>query len=269
MWIQLLSKAATTGIKSKGNKGPEDTGPDAGKQDDNENIENQDVVDLGENKEKEKDIIKTFDVNEGKKKEVIKISDINAVSPNQNQSNGKNLIENNKKFLKEAGQKIENYKDLLPVLGNMLSELKSGNNKNLMVGMGDILKEVKLNFKEKVIEKLEKPNLKIYVGKFNKMLEAVKLHQFKEDEKKELSDLLALAGRNDEANLESILKFTKVGAIKSGVSINFCSSRDYYLRFHEEYFTIQKIRKSNSTVEFNMLLEAVFTNVLTRYASEK
>ena len=59
------------GVKSKGNKGPEDTGSGAGGPDGNKNIENQDIVDSGEDKGKEKDIVKASDVNKEKKQNIV------------------------------------------------------------------------------------------------------------------------------------------------------------------------------------------------------
>ena len=59
------------GVKSKGNKGPEDTGSGAGGPYGNKNIENQDIVDSGEDKGKEKGIVKTSDVNKEKKQNII------------------------------------------------------------------------------------------------------------------------------------------------------------------------------------------------------
>ena len=198
------------GVKSKGNKGPEDTGPDAEKQGGNKNIENQDIVDSGEDKGKEKDIIKTFDVN--------------AVTLGQNQSNEKNLIKNSEKFLNKARQKLESVQSLLNESKILYANARPEN------------KEVMLDFKEKVIQEFKELDSEIYVEKFDKMLKAVMLHQFSEDEKNELNDLLQVVKNNKIAK-----RSAQVMDVQNNViGLQLQGDAFYYLTLEENDFVIEK-----------------------------
>ena len=207
------------GVKSKSNKGPEDTGPGAGGQDINKKIiENQDVVDLGENKKE--------------KKNIIKISNANVVSTNQDKKEEQNSIKDISEFLKKSEQKIEAYNSLLVGMQNVLGT--------------DFGKQKMVDFKEKVIKDIKEIGSVAYLEKFNKMLEAIKSHQFSEKEKSELEELLQIV-KDNKINSSLITDF-----YNGFVTLQLQDGALYYLELRANDFVIEKSVDNNTKLKITL-----------------
>ena len=148
------------------------------------------------------------------------------VGPNQSEDNNVELIN---KGIEAINEKLQSS-----FIGNDEKDLKSI--KQLIGHSTKQFALALLNFKEAVINELEKSDPEVYVKKFNEMLEIVKSHQFSKEEESKLADLLRIVKENK--IVTEIEKPIKVE--KNIIELNSHLGVTYILELKENDFVIKK-----------------------------
>ena len=129
---------------------------------------------------------------DAKDKEIKKINDINN---ERNKKSKEKIIKNDGKsikqlnFIKKNGQDLEHMKNML---NGIMSEINNNLQEELIINNNDKNNQELKDFDSAVIEQLDTQ----YHSKFNQALIKIKEHQFKDNEKSELEDLLNVVRDN-------------------------------------------------------------------------